>query len=256
MIDLSGKVALVPGGSGGIGSAVSRVLSECGADIIIGYRANKERAEQIVEEARQLGRRARADEIDATSLSDVQRWIDAILDQYGKIDILANCVGWQGQFQLLKDQPPEEWRRIIDIELMACIYFAHSLLHPMLTRASGRIITLSSDSSKAGETGAAISSAARGGVNAFSKALAREVAAHGITVNTVCPGPVHTPALQEMQEAEGVGAKIVAALIRHVPMKRVADPREVANVVAFLASDEASFITGQAISVSGGLTMS
>jgi NAD(P)-dependent dehydrogenase (short-subunit alcohol dehydrogenase family) len=119
MIDLSGKVALIPGGSGGIGSAVSHVLAECGADIIIGYHSNKQRAEDIVEEALQLGRQARADEIDATSLSDVQRWVASVLNEYGKIDIMANCAGWHGQFQLLKDQPSEEWRHIIDMVLLS-----------------------------------------------------------------------------------------------------------------------------------------
>ena len=255
MIDLKGKVALVPGGSGGIGSAVARVLAACGADIIVGYHSNKDLAMRIVEEVKQCGQRARADMVDATNRDEVKRWVDLTALEYGHIDILANCVGWHGHFQLLKDQSPEEWLRIINIELMAAIYFAYSVLDHMVSRGAGRIITLSSDSAKAGETGAAISSAARGGVNAFSRTLARELAPHGITVNTVCPGPVNTPALSQMQADAGAGAKIVAALVRHIPMKRVADPQEVANVVAFLASDEASFITGQAISVSGGLTM-
>ena len=256
MIDLSGKVALVPGGSGGIGSAVARVLAVCGADIIVGYHSNSDVASHIVEEAKRRGRRARADLVDATNRDEVKRWVDQSALEFEHIDILANCVGWRGHFQLLRDQSPEEWLRIINIELMATVYFAHSVLDHMLNRGAGRIITLSSDSAKAGETGAVISSAARGGVNAFSRALAREVAPQGITVNTVCPGPVNTPALTQMQAAEDAGAKIVASLVRHIPMKRVADPQEVANVVAFLASDEASFITGQAISVSGGLTMS
>jgi 2-hydroxycyclohexanecarboxyl-CoA dehydrogenase len=174
------------------------------------------------------------------------------------VDILANCLGWSGHtlFSLFTEQKPQMWKDCVQIELMAAIYLSDAVIHHMVGRGYGRIITVGSDSSKVGETGAAASSAARAGNNAFSKSLARETGRHGITVNTVCPGPTDTPILDKLASSGGTGEKIVAALVRSIPMKRIGTPREVANAVAFLASDAASYITGQAISVSGGLTMS
>jgi len=256
MIDLSGKIAIVPGSSGAIGSAIAEVLIECGADVALCYYSNREKAQQIVVKARQLGHRARADRVNATNFDDVKRWVDQVLKEYGQIDILADCVGLGGavEMELFKDQSPKKWANILDLELMHCIYFAHAVINHMISRGYGRIISLGSDGAKVGESGLAIAAAALGGVNAFFKSLAREVGRYGITVNVICPGPVDTPSVEEFKHSE-FGHKIIAGMIRNIPMKRIAQPREIANAVAFLASDASSFITGQTLSVSGGLTM-
>ncbi len=256
IIDLSGKVAIIPGSSGGIGIAVAELFVESGADVALSYYSNGAKAQQIAEQARQMGHRGRADRVNATDLSDVKRWVNQILAEYGQIDILMDCVGWgaKSEMALFKDVPPEKWKTILDLEFMHCLYFTHAVINHMISRKSGRIISIGSDSAKAGDSGLAVSAAGRGANTAFFKSIAREVARYGITVNTVCPGPVDTPCVDEFKKAE-FGEKIIAAMIRSVPMKRLATPREIANAAVFLASDAASFITGQAISVSGGLTM-
>ncbi len=258
LIDVSGRVAIVPGASGGIGSAVAEVLAECGADVALGYRSNRQRVDEVLDHVGKLGRRASAHQVDATDPAAIKAWVDQVIADYGQVDILANCLGWKGHtsFSLFTEQDPASWRACVEIELMACIYFADAVIPHMIERRYGRIVTIGSDSSKVGESGAAASAAARAGNNAFSKSLARECSRHGVTVNTVCPGPTDTPVLDQLNNSGDTGQKIVAALIRSIPMKRIGTPREVANAVAFLASDAASYITGQAISVSGGLTMS
>lgn len=255
MIDLSGQVALVPGGSGGIGSHVAELLAECGADIALGYHANAERAEQVAETIRAMGRKVRLDRLEATDLAASHAWAAAVLDEFGRLDILANCCGWNGPFGLFSAQDPAQWSRILAIELTACLNLSHAVVDHMVARRSGRIITIGSESGKAGLSGSAVSAAARGGVNAFSKSLAREVGRHAVTVNVVCPGPTETPVLDRLRAQGETGQKLVQGLVTSIPMKRVGTPREVAAVVAFLASGDGGFITGQAISVSGGLTM-
>ena len=255
MIDLKGKLALVPGGSGGIGSAVAQGLAACGADIVIGYLRNSARAQEVVETARKLGRTARADRIDATDYGAVKRWITAIESERA-IAILATCVGWsEHAFSPFKDQQPEMWGPLLAQQFYAPVYLAHCVLPGMIARGGGRIITLGSDGAKGGQSGAAVACGGIGGTIAFSKSLAREVARHGITVNVVCPGPTRTPALDKMVNEPNVGAKMVEAAVRAIPMRRPGEPEEVANAFVFLASDAASYVTGQALSVSGGLTM-
>ena len=258
LIDMAGRVAIIPGASGGMGSVVAEVLAECGADVVLGYWSNRERIDEVLAHVQGLGRRASAHKVDAADHAAIKFWVDQTIADYGQIDILANCLGWKGHtsFSLFTEQNPRSWRDCVDIELMASIHFADAVIRHMIDRKYGRIVTVGSDSSKVGESGAAASAAARAGNNAFSKSLARECGRHGITVNTICPGPIETPVLDRLTKSGDTGQKIVAALIRSVPMKRIGTPREVANSVAFLASDAASYITGQAISVSGGLTMS
>ncbi len=256
LFDLSGKVALVPGASGGIGSAVAEVLAECGADIIVGYRSNLARAEEVVAKAQVLGRRARAEQVDITDYDAAKAWIDRAEGEFGKIDILATCIGWfERGFTLFKDQKPAQWPAMMAQQFWGAIYLTHAVLPQMIARQAGRIITLGTDGAKSGQSGVAVACAGSAGVISFSKSLAREVGRYGITVNVVCPGPTVTPVLDIMLSQDNVGAKLVEGAIKAIPLRRPGEAREVAAAFAFLASSGGSYITGQAISVSGGLTM-
>lgn len=255
-LDLTGRLALVPGGSGGIGSHVAEMLAECGADIVVGYRSNSARAEEVVAKAKSLGRNARADKLDAADYNAVKAWVDGNVADFGRIDILATCVGWfERGFSLFKDQTPNQWPRMIAEQFWAQIHLAHAVLPHMIARQSGRIITLCSDGAKGGQSGVAVACGGSAGVISFSKSLAREVGRYGITVNVVCAGPTQTPVLQTMLRNDDVGAKLVEAAIKYIPLKRAGEAREVAAAFAFLGSEAGSYITGQALSVSGGLTM-
>jgi 2-hydroxycyclohexanecarboxyl-CoA dehydrogenase len=258
MIDLTGRVALVPGANGGIGSGVARIFAEGGCDLALSYRSGDEDARAALDFARGLGRRARLDRVDATDLAEVRRWVGDVQAEYGAIDVLASGVGAhaEGGFGLFSEQKPEGWRAVIETQLMSFITLAHAVIGPMIARKSGRILAIGSEGGKVGQSGAAVASAAHGGLIAFAKALAREVGRFGITVNIVCPGPTEGPTLEALRNQGTVGARIVEEMIRRVPMKRPGTARELAATMAFLASGEGGYITGQAISVSGGLTMS
>lgn len=255
LVDLTGRIVLVPGASGGIGSAVAASLSDCGATVFLGYQSKPGVAQEVVDKALAAGRSASAYQLDATDLDSVKAWVGKAYAMHGRIDVLASCVGIGGHYQPFKDEQPSAWKRVLDIELMSCLYLSHAVINGMVDQAYGRIVILSSDSAKIGGGTAAVSAAARGGVNAFLKSLAREVSTHGVTVNAVCPGPTDTPLIREMTSGEGLSAKILPAMIRAIPMKRLGRPDEIASMFSFLASDAASYVTGQAISVSGGLTM-
>lgn len=253
--DLSGKVALVPGASGGIGSAVAELLSECGASVVLGYARHRKAAEKVSEHARRQGVRVLLDRVDACDYDDVRRWTSNAVREFGAIDILANCVGSSGAFKLFREQTVEEWKGLANQHFWAPIFLARAVIDGMVERKSGRIINLSSDGAKVGQSGAAVANGGNAAMIAFGKSLALEVARYGVTVNAVCPGPTRTQAIADLLASGNTGAKLVEALAKGVPMKRVAETREVAAVFVFLASDAAGFITGQSISVSGGLTM-
>ena len=170
------------------------------------------------------------------------------------MDVLVNNAGWD-RFQNFADTKPEEWDALIDINLRGPLNMHHLVVPQMLQRGAGRVINISSDAARVGSSGEAVYSACKGGIIAFSKTLAREVARKGITVNVVCPGPTDTPILRGFLGEGEAGQKVYDALVRAIPMKRVGQPDDIPGIVAFLASDEAGFITGQVISVSGGLTM-
>jgi 2-hydroxycyclohexanecarboxyl-CoA dehydrogenase len=258
MIDLSGRVILVPGANGGIGSAIARVFAESGADVALTYHANDDEARAALAHAETLGRRARLDQLDATDAAAARAWVEDVVRGWGKIDALASGVGAraEGGFSLFVEQDPASWKATIDAQLMGFINLAHAAVGPMIAQKSGRILSIGSDGGKVGQSGAAVASAAHGGLIAFAKALAREVGRFGISVNIVCPGPTEGKTLDELRSRGTTGSKIVEEMIRRVPLKRAGTARELAAAMAFLASDEGGYITGQAISVSGGLTMS
>ncbi len=257
MIDLAGKVALIPGASGGIGREVARIFVEAGCDVALAYNSNPGPTAEIVDFAKRQGRRGRADKVDTSDPAQARRWVEATLAAFGRIDILASCVGAhlpQGFSPFVK-QDPATWQGIIDAQLMAFIYLCRPVLEHMLERKAGRIIALSSDGGKVGESGAAVANAGNAGLIGFVKSLAREVGRSGITANLVCPGPTEGPTLEMLRSQGDSGARMVEEMIRRVPMKRLGTARDIANTMTFLASDEAGYITGQAISVSGGLVM-
>jgi NAD(P)-dependent dehydrogenase (short-subunit alcohol dehydrogenase family) len=258
MTNLAGKVALIPGASGGIGREVARAFVESGCDVALAYHSNPEPTAEIVAFADRQGRRSRADKVDSSDPAQARAWVEAVLAMFGRIDILATCVGAhlpEGFMPFIK-QDPATWRAIIDGQLMSFIYLARPVLEHMAERKAGRIVVLSSDGGKVGESGAAVANAGNAGLIGFVKSLAREVGRAGITANLVCPGPTEGPTLDMLRDQGDAGARMVEEMIRRVPMKRLGTARDVANTMTFLASDEAGYITGQAISVSGGLVMS
>ncbi len=257
MIDLTGKVALIPGASGGIGREVAKCLAECGCHVALGYHSNEAPARAAMDEARALGRRARIDKLDASDPDQARRWVESVIADLGQIDILACCTGAKlpEGFSLFAKQNPATWRPMIEAQMLSFFYLCRPVVEHMLPRKSGRIIALSSDGGKVGESGTAVVNAGNAGLIGFAKSLAREVGRSGITANVVCPGPVEGPTLDALRGQGDTGARIVEEMIRRVPMKRLGRARDIANTMAFLASDEAAYITGQAISVSGGLVM-
>ncbi len=192
-----------------------------------------------------------------SDLKDVEGWVADVRAAYGRIDVLASCVGWRSGegFVLFAEQPPDVWQDLIAVQLMGFVNLAHAVVPHMVAQGAGRIIQVGSDGGKVGQSGAAVASAAHGGMIAFAKALAREVGRNGVTVNVVCPGPTEGPTLEGLRNRGTTGSKIVEEMIRRVPLKRPGTGREIAGTMAFLASEAGGYITGQAISVSGGLTM-
>jgi 2-hydroxycyclohexanecarboxyl-CoA dehydrogenase len=257
MIDLKGKVVLIPGASGGIGREVARYFAECGCDVALGYYSKEGPAKEVSDHALALGRRASVTKVDTSDLAQARRWVEQTLAAFGRIDVLASCTGAHlpEGFSLFAKQDPATWAPMINAQMMSFFYLCRPVIEHMLERKSGRVIALSSDGGKVGESGTAVVNAGNSGLIGFAKSLAREVGRSGITANVVCPGPIEGPTLDALRAQGDAGARIVEEMIRRVPMKRLGLARDIAATMAFLASDEAGYITGQAISVSGGLVM-
>ena len=243
-----GRVAFVTGGGGGIGGAICRSLAEAGhrvavADVVL------ENAQSIAEEISGL-----AVTLDVTDSESVARAIAETESALGPIEILVNCAGWD-DFIPFVETDEAFMKKVLDINLAGPMRVTHAVLPGLLERKWGRIINISSDAGRVGSSLESVYSGAKGGLIAFSKTIARESARAGITVNSVCPGPTETPLLAGLAESGEMGAKISKALVRAVPMGRIGQPEDVGPAVAFLASDEAGYITGQTLSISGGLTM-
>jgi 2-hydroxycyclohexanecarboxyl-CoA dehydrogenase len=243
MKGLSGKTVLVTGGGGAIGRAICARFAEEQAKVLVADR-NRQAAETA---AKTVNGKALVFDI-----SDYQAAKAAIKEI--PIDILVNNAGWD-RFQNFADTKPEEWEELIAVNLRGPLNMHHLVLPQMLARGRGRIVNISSDAARVGSSGESVYAACKGGIISFSKTLAREVARKGITVNVVCPGPTDTPILRGFLGEGEAGQKVYDALVRAIPMKRVGQPGDIPGIVAFLASDDAAFITGQVISVSGGLTM-
>jgi 2-hydroxycyclohexanecarboxyl-CoA dehydrogenase len=240
---LAGKAVLVTGGGGAIGAAICRRFAAEGARLLVADRV-RDSAERAAAECQGAAL--------VFDIADPAAAKAALAER--TVDVLVNNAGWD-RFQNFVDTKPDDWEQLIAINLRGPLNMHHIVLPQMLARGRGRIVNISSDAARVGSSGEGVYSACKGGIISFSKTLAREVARKGITVNVVCPGPTDTPILRGFLGEGEAGQKVYDALVRAIPMKRIGQPDDIPGIVAFLASDEAAFITGQVISVSGGLTM-
>jgi 3-oxoacyl-(acyl-carrier-protein) reductase len=246
MLDLSGKVAIVTGASRGIGRAVAVKLAARGAQVIAAARGDH--AESTVVEIQSAGGRAVAVSVDVTDRTSIDAVMSGALEQHGRIDILVNNAGITRD-QLLMRMKGEDWAQVMATNLTAAFDCAQAVLKPMIKQRSGRIISISSVVGQTGNAGQANYAASKAGLIGFSKALAREVASRSITVNVVAPGLIETDMTRAITgRAQGDWAS-------QIPLGRLGAADEVAAAVCFLASDEASYITGQVLAVNGGMYM-
>jgi 2-hydroxycyclohexanecarboxyl-CoA dehydrogenase len=237
------RVALVTGGAGGIGFATVRALAGAGHRVVAG-----DIADGAPDEA------AFAVHLDVTDRSSVDDAVTRVERELGPVEILVNTAGWD-EFHPFLETDEEFWERVVELNYKGCLRVCRRVVPNMVTARYGRVVNISSDAARVGSSQEAVYAGAKAAQIAFGKTLAREVARRGVTVNSVCPGPTDTPLLEGMLGTGDAGAKIVEALRRAVPMGRLGRPEDVAAAVAFLASDAAGYITGQTLSVSGGLTM-
>jgi 3-oxoacyl-[acyl-carrier protein] reductase len=248
MIDLSGKTALVTGGSRGIGRAIVLRLATQGADVAFSYKGNATAAGETAASVEALGRRAVTVQGDVSDPESADVVAKAALDAFHKIDILVNNAGVTRD-DLIMRMTPEAWREVLETNLFGAFWMTKAVTRPMLKARGGRIVNITSVSGQAGQMGQANYSAAKAGLIGLTKATARELASRGITVNAVAPGFVLTELTRDLPEA------LQAEITARTPLGRFGTTEEIANVVAFLASDEASYITGQVLGVDGGLVM-
>ncbi len=245
-LTLKGRKAIVTGGAGGIGSQICRDLAELGAEVAV-CDINIKGADEVAAEI--AG--ATAFHVDLTSPEDIARFAGEIKSTFGPADVLVNNAGWE-KVERFVDTEPATWDRLIAINLRAPIQLTHTLLPGMMERGWGRLVFVSSDAARVGASGEAVYSACKAGLIGFGKTIAREAARSSITSNTVCPGPSDTPLLREVA-AEN--PKLIETLKRAIPLRRLGLPRDISGVVAFLCSERAEYVTGQTVSVNGGLTM-
>lgn len=247
---VKGKLAIVTGAAQGIGEAIARRLSGEGAAVAI-LDIQYEKAQVVARDIEVKGGKAIAVRMDITDSPAVKRAVKEVQDAFGRVDILVNNAGWDKAAPFVQLEE-ELWDRIIAINLRGHLTVTRAVLDGMIKRNYGRIVNIASDAGRAGSSGESVYSACKGGMIAFTKTLARELVRYNILVNCVCPGPTDTAFLANVSKDN---PKLVEGLQRAIPMRRLGRPEDIAPAVAFLASDEASYITGQTLSVSGGITM-
>ena len=245
-LTLEGRTALVTGGAGGIGSAICRQLAALGARVVI-VDLNIAGARTIAADLKN----AAAFSVDLSAPSSVNALVDEVKREVGRIDVLVNNAGWD-KVEPFTQSVPATWDRLLNINLRAPVQLTHAFLGEMLAQQWGRLVYISSDAARVGSSGESVYSACKAGLIGFSKTMAREAARSQVTSNVVCPGPSDTPLLAEVA---GNNPKLIDALKRSIPRGRLGQPDDVAGLVGFLTSERAGYITGQTISVSGGLTM-
>jgi 2-hydroxycyclohexanecarboxyl-CoA dehydrogenase len=247
---LQGKVAIVTGAANGIGRAIARRLAAEGASVAVAD-IQFETAERTAGEIKSEGGAALAVRIDVTSLESAVATADQVERELGPIDILVNNAGWD-KLEPFVESKPETWEKIIAINYRGVLNCCKAIAPRMQARGSGKIVSISSDAARVGSTGEAVYSGCKAAIIGFSKTLARELARHHINVNVVCPGPTETALLREAMAGR---AGVLEAMTRGIPFRRLGQPEDLAGAVAFFASPDADFATGQVLSVSGGLTM-
>jgi 2-hydroxycyclohexanecarboxyl-CoA dehydrogenase len=241
------KTAVVTGAGSGIGRAVALALARAGAAIVIAD-IDRDRGNAVAEEVRAQGGRAEFIAVNMTDTASIEAFAAAALERMGRIDILVNGAGW-GRTAPFLEGTPEFWSQLVALNFVGPMTLAKALLPAMIERGSGKIVNIASDAGRVGSLGETVYSGAKGGLIAFTKSLARETARWQINVNCVCPGPTDTPLMAAVPD------KVKEALTKAIPFRRLGRPEEVADAVLFFASDRAAFVTGQVLSVSGGLTM-
>ncbi len=248
MIDLSGKAALVTGGSRGIGRAVALRLARQGADVAFSFKGNADAATATAAEIESIGTKALATQADARDPDSADALVKATLAAFGKVDILVNNAGVTRD-DLIMRMTEEAWREVLETNLFGAFWMTKAVTRPMLKARAGRIVNITSVSGQAGQMGQANYSSAKAGLIGLTKATARELASRSITVNAVAPGFVLTELTQDLPD------DLKAEITARTPLGRFGTTEEIADAVAFLASDEARYITGQVLAVDGGLVM-
>ncbi|SCB17423.1 2-hydroxycyclohexanecarboxyl-CoA dehydrogenase [Cupriavidus alkaliphilus] len=253
MQGLEGKTVIVTGGGGGIGGATCLRFARAGAAVGV-LDLNPEASERVAAQIRDARGRALSVRCDITDRASVDAALAAVEQELGPIDVLVNNAGWDVFRPFVKTEPAQ-WERLIAINLTGALHMHHAVLPGMVARQRGRIVNVASDAARVGSSGEAVYAACKGGLVSFSKTIAREHARHGITVNVVCPGPTETALFDAYKQGAGNPDKLVEAFTRSIPLGRIGQPDDLPGAVLFFAGDDAAFITGQVLSVSGGLTM-
>lgn len=249
---LRDKTAFVTGGGSGIGRAIALRLASDGAHVAVAD-INLDGARQTEEMVRAAGGEAAAVEVDIGDFGAVRQAVQQAQDRLGAVGILVNNAGWD-RIEPFLQNPPDLWDKLIAVNLKGPIHCCRAVLDGMIAAGGGKIVCISSDSARVGSTGEAVYAACKGGIISFSKTLARELARYHINVNVVCPGITDTALIKEVTGPE-YGKKVIDAVVRTIPFRRMGQPEEIAAAVAFFASPDADFVTGQVLSVNGGLTM-
>lgn len=251
--NLKSKKSIISGGASGIGRAICETFGSLGADVAI-FDVKAEEAQRTAEGLKAQGVNALSLPVDITDEAKVQEGVEKVLEEFGRVDILVNNAGWDRIIPFMETDLGF-WEKIVKINYLGPVICTKAVLEVMIKQEEGRIINIASDAGRVGSSGEAVYSGTKGGIIAFTKSIARETARYGITVNCISPGPTKTPLLDEMMKEER-GKKILEAIERSIPLRRFARPEDIAYAVAFFAMDGTRYITGQVLSVSGGLSMS
>ena len=244
---LQDKVAVVTGAASGIGRATARALAEQGAQVVVAD-IDRDKGETGAAALRERGLKAEFFAVDMTDPSSIDAFAAEVQTRFGPVDVLVNGAGW-GRTQPFWEGTPEFWAKLVALNFVGPMQLTKALLPRMMERGGGKIVNIASDAGRVGSLGETVYSGAKGGLIAFTKSLARETARYKVNVNCVCPGPTDTPLMAVVPE------KVREALAKAIPMRRLGRPEEVADAIVFFAGEHSDYVTGQVLSVSGGLTM-